>query len=131
MTEKKSPEREQPTAPFAAPAPAQTSDKKSPEEWAGTCGQRRAKSFEETVTRINGKPFDVIGDFLWEHESASVLHGWKLHEHHAGEPMKLSRSEYEAALKAAGITNSKGDYTPHPAALSPHKPKPAAPVKGA
>lgn len=103
------------------PAATVSAEKRAPEAWAGECGQRRKKSFEETVTMVNGRPFDVVGDFLWEHEAAAVLHGWTLHQHHAGEPFKLSRADYEAALKAAGVTDSKGEYHPHPAALSPHK----------
>src|SRR5262245_51331988 len=89
----------------AAPVvPAAAADRRTPEEWAGQCGQRRAKSFEETVSFVNGKPFDAPTEFLWQHESAAILHGWALHAHHAGEPMKLSRQDYEAALKAAGET---------------------------
>ena len=127
MNDKKN-EREAATA---APAVSSSAEKRTPEEWAGVCGQRRPKTFEETVTTVNGKPFDVVGPYLWEHEAAAVLHGWALHAHHAGEPIKLTRADYEAALKAAGVTNDKGEYVPHPAALSPHKPKPEAPAKGA
>jgi hypothetical protein len=112
------------------PSPVQ-SDKRTPEEWTGPCGQRRSKRFEDTVSKINGKEFDVIGDFLWEHEAASALHGWASHAHHAGEPIKLTRADYEAALSAAGKTNTHGEYEPHPAALSPHAPKRTASVKGA
>lgn len=113
-------------APAVAPTAPHDDGKHTPEEWAGPCGQRRPKTFEETVTMVNGKPFDFVGQFLWQHEAASVLHGWKLHEHHSEDqkPIRLTRAAYEAALKAAGATNEKGEYTPHPAALSSHKPKP-------
>lgn len=112
-------------------APQAVVEQRTPEEWAAPCGQRRKRSFEDVVSRVNGKPFDVTGDFLDMHEAASVLHGWKLHEHHAGEPLKLSRADYEAALAAAGKTNEAGEYEPHPAALSPHRPKPVAAQGGA
>ena len=105
----------------APPVASASVEKRAPEAWAGECGQRRKKSFEQTVTTVNGQPFDFVGDFLWEHEAAAVLHGWTKHAHHAGEPMQLSRQDYESALKAAGVTNAKGEYMPHPAALSPHK----------
>jgi len=126
MTDKKN-DREDATRPSvatpAAPAAKQGDGKRTPEEWAPTFGQVRPKTFEETITMVNGKPFDFVGQFLWQHEAAVVLHGWKLHAHHAGEPFRLSKADYEAALKAASETNEKGEYTPHPAALSPHAPK--------
>jgi hypothetical protein len=106
-----------------------TAEMRAPEDWAGVCGQRRPRAFESTVSHINGKPFDVIGDFLWQHEVAAVLHGWAAHAHHAGEPMRLTRADYESALKAAAP--DKGNPTPHPAALSPHAPKPEDPAQGA
>ena len=60
------------------------------------------------------------------HNSAAMLHGWGKkgenwgHRHHAGEPLKLSRADYLAALEAAGKTNELGEYEPHPGALSEH-----------
>lgn len=109
--------------------PATAGERRTPEEWAHVCGQVRPKTFEETVTMVNGKPFDVVGKFLWQHESAAMEHGWAQHAHHTGEPIKLTREDYEAALKA--VTPEKGNPVPHAAALSPHKPKPEAPAKGA
>lgn len=124
----KDPKRETATAaPAVAPPPADDG-KRTPEEWAGPCGQRRPRTFEETVTLVNGKPFDFVGQFLWQHEAASVEHGWALHAHHTGSPIRLSRADYEAALKA--VEPETGNPVPHPAALSPHKPKPEAPARG-
>ena len=112
------PETAQPAQKVTASAKSET---KTPEEWAGVCGQRRAKTFDETTTAINGRPFDVIGAFNWKHEAASVLHGWKRHEHHAGAALLLTRAEYEGALEAASKTDARGEYLPHKPALSPHK----------
>jgi hypothetical protein len=66
MTDKKSERDEGTRLPAAPPAPAPTAsaDKRTPEEWAAVCGQRRPKTFEETVTMVNGKPFDFVGPFL-------------------------------------------------------------------
>lgn len=37
----------------------------------------------------------------WQHSCASAVCGWEQHKHDAGEPLKLSRKDYEGALKAA------------------------------
>jgi hypothetical protein len=37
----------------------------------------------------------------WQHEAASVLHGWPLHIHHTGNEMQLELDHYQAALDAA------------------------------
>ncbi len=83
------------------------------------------------------------------HDAAAALHGWAQHEHHEGSPIRISRDDYQAALKAASapVTRAldkngkptgapidsheaaqKGiqtitDYEPHGPALSPHKGK--------
>lgn len=110
-----------PEAKRSAPKQVFTEDLKTPAEWARVFNQVRPHQLEQTSTKLNGKPFDQVGEFLWPHEAAAMLHGWALHEHHAGTPMKLSRADYEAALKAASQTDSRGEYQPHVAALSPHK----------
>jgi hypothetical protein len=69
---------------------------------------------------VNGKPFDLIGEFKDLHEAASVMHGWKLHEHHAGAPLQITREDYEAALRAAGETDAVGQPIPHARAMSQH-----------
>lgn len=51
--------------------------------------------------------------FSAEHNAASVMHGWSHHGHEFGEELKLSRSDYLAALEAAGNGN-----TPHAGAAS-------------
>lgn len=80
-------------------------EKRSPDKWA-----------EELFPKSErGR----IHPDLWKHGAAQALHGWVLHAHHAGEPIQLTRSDYEKALSAAcqlvGTT-----YVPHAAALSPH-----------
>jgi hypothetical protein len=59
----------------------------------------------------------------WQHEAASILHGWQEHLHHTGEHIQISRADYELALEAATQTNEAGVYVPHQPALSPHKGK--------
>jgi len=101
----------------------------------------------KTVTRsarVNGEP-EQFKLYHWQHAAAAALHGWAQHAHHEAEPIKLSRKDYESALKAASypvtrvlkdgkfvgeIVDSheaaaKGiptftDYEPHKPALSPH-----------
>lgn len=108
-----------------APKPEVKSDLKTPEEWAAVCGQVRKTGDEYTVSTVNGKPFDAVSRFLDRHNCAAMLHFWGAdgeqwgHRHHAGEPMKLSREDYEAACEAA--FSGAGDK-PHMPALSPHSP---------
>lgn len=106
----------------SAPKPVATAEMRAPDEWAGPCNQRRPRRFEDTQSMVNGKPFDTIGQFLALHEAAAVMHGWALHEHHEGKPLELTRADYEAALKAAGETDAKGQPIPHVPAMSPHAP---------
>lgn len=112
----------------------------TPAEHARACGKvkrvKRGVAFKGQ--RYMRESYDSI------HAAAAVLHGWQFHEHHAGEPMRLTREAYEAALKAAAnpinvteddlkkcrddsecaeLRAKHGHYQPHPAALSPHKPK--------
>lgn len=58
----------------------------------------------------------------WKHDAASALHGWTLHEHQTGKPMRLSLDDYREALKAALRPVAKGEsagkYVPHGPALS-------------
>lgn len=62
----------------------------------------------------------------WKHAAAANLHGWTAHAYHQGEPLQLSRADYDAALTAAvtlvPVEGAEGvmTYAPHPAALSPH-----------
>jgi len=59
----------------------------------------------------------------WQHEAASILHGWQEHLHHTGEHIQITRADYELALEAATKTDEAGNYVPHQPALSPHKGK--------
>ena len=47
---------------------------------------------------------------------ARQLHGWRLHEHHQGEPIQITEAAYDEAI-AAG---QKMPCTPSPNAVSPH-----------
>jgi hypothetical protein len=85
-----------------------SSEKRSPDDWAR----------ELFPASDRGRPHPK----LFEHGAAEALHGWKLHVHHAGAPLQLSRTDYVAALRAAK-TVVGNTYAPHPAALSPHFPR--------
>lgn len=58
----------------------------------------------------------------WVHFAAEQLHGWKEHAYHEGKPLRLSRAEYDAALKSVQPDEKSfgGQYAPHAAALSKH-----------
>ena len=100
-------------------------DKKLPEEWATELGHvlpgptRRGPESPESY-------FDT------DHAVASALHGWALDAHHyQGDRLRLSRSDYEAALKAAQTCDAQGTPSRHLPALSRACPKYAALTAGA
>lgn len=82
-----------PPKPPTQPPPPVVSDRKTPDEW------RIVK-----LTRAS------------HYACAKQLHGWRLHEHHAGGPMHLTEAAYDAAIKAG----QQMPCTPHPDAVSPH-----------
>lgn len=106
------------------PIPVVELVKKTPKEWALETGNSPKNISRNRWLTLNGKT-EVIPTGMSrlmgsvEHEVASVLHGWREHEHHAGEPIKLTKEDYLAALAAAMPT--EGNPIPHPAAVSPHK----------
>ena len=67
----------------------------------------------------------------WKHGAAGSLHGWELHRFHTGEDLKLSREDYEAALKAAFtlVPVSQNDKGLTRATYKPHEPALAAQLK--
>jgi hypothetical protein len=74
----------------------------TPVEHAIATGNARRFTPPVAFGRAGEQPQPVEGlAFSAEHASAAALHGWGQHEHHEGEPIKLSRADYEAALKAA------------------------------
>lgn len=102
----------------SAPKKKDGPELKSPREWALITGNG-PKAKPGVLWTGNGlagmsRPMGSV-----EHEVASVLHGWREHEHHANEPMLLTLEDYLAALKASHP--QEGNPIPHPAALSPHK----------
>lgn len=69
----------------------------SPQQHAKALGGVKTR---QRVAQVNGQP-DTFEDYHPFHAAAEALHGWREHEHHEGEPIRLTREEYEAALKAA------------------------------
>jgi|SRR5690606_33851215 len=95
-------------------------EKRSPAEWAALTGNVLD---QHTHVLVGGKA-GKAKTLSWQHAAAAQLHGWALHEHHAGKPIALTRAEYEGALKAAtSPCPKKRRYLPHHAALSPFAPK--------
>lgn len=98
-------------------------EKKSPRDWAVELGHgpvaNPKRQFTQGARRVMSTPRGSMA-----YEVAAVLHGWREHEHHAGEPMLLTRAEFEGALAAA--MPEEGNPTPHAPALSetiPRHPK--------
>ena len=86
--------------------PALEIKKRTPAEWAAQCFPAGTR----------GMPHPK----LWQHKAAAALHGWGDHEHHAGEPIKLTGEEYYGALVAASEPATDGNYLAHLPACSPH-----------
>lgn len=97
----------------------------TPEEHAAATGN--VSTVKPFVSRLNGKS-TARKAFSWQHNAAAALHGWAAHAHHEGQPIRLSREAYLAALKAAeapvpiSASSKVTDYVPHAAALSKHCP---------
>lgn len=120
----------------------------TPEEHAAVTGNAPAAykgPLETAPTQLTFNGKQERARFSVAHECAAILHGWAEHEHHADEPIKLSRKDYELALKAATepysppvcpkrghvlgdpdpvrhaqILRLNGSPIPHEPALSPH-----------
>lgn len=113
---------------FAKPAekPAKSAAAKAtPEQHAKAKGLVTAR--RQTVAVVMKSPVGaafprpgIVHDYAWQHRCAARLHGWDEHAHHAGKPIELTESDYDAALQAASEPKS-GSYVPHPAALSQFK----------
>lgn len=93
----------------------------TPEEHARALGQTQKR---QRFMALKGQKHrhEVFTSF---HNAASVMHGWASHAHHTGEPIKLTREAYLAAIEAAHNENNP----PAPAALSPYKPGFVPPAK--
>jgi len=84
--------------------------------------------------QVRSAPRHVLGDEMFspEHMAAAALHGWGDDAHHApisrnpdgsiaqDGRLRLTRYEYEAALKAVGDCDERGIPRPHLPALSPY-----------
>ena len=77
---------------------------KTPREWALELGHGPKQIGKNQWIADHG--FSSVRGSI-EYEVAKVLHGWELHEHHAGEPIQLTKADFEAALAA---THPKNDY---------------------
>lgn len=72
----------------------------------------------QTARRFPGQPVTASA----RHRAAAVLHGWLDHAHHAGQPMRMVRDDYLAALAAADTTDERGRAQPHKPAESEYSP---------
>lgn len=55
-----------------------------------------------------------------EFRAASTLHGWEAHEFQTGEPLRITREAFDAAIEAVKDADKRGNYAPHEDALAPH-----------
>lgn len=83
----------------------------TPEQWAHRKG-----------LYVEHKMLGQESHFGWVHAAAKQLHGWKDHEHHAGEPIKLTEDAYDAALRTITHPDEDGQSRAHKPAMSPHCP---------
>lgn len=97
------------------PAAEAGPEKRAPEQWA----KRLGKVGKNPGVEINKKARPA--PLSWDHAAADQIHGWSLHGQHTTEPLLLERADYEAALEKAKAPDAKGEYQPHPGALSPFK----------
>jgi len=93
--------------------------KRTPEDWARELFPTGDRGFQHRDA--------------YKHGAASALHQWDAFAYHTGQPLRLSREDYEAALKAAttleqvertredGETETVPDYKPHAAAVGQYK----------
>jgi len=82
----------------------------TPEEWAKELGRTVAIRITRRVGRITKVGFEHKPDPI--HAAAATLHGWGAHAFHANTPIRLTREEYEGAIKAVldwGKKNPKHD----------------------
>jgi hypothetical protein len=103
--------------------PENNPDLKSPKDWAIITGNgptKNSNNLWDNGKKNSGRPKGMSRQLgTMAHECASILHGWKEHEHQAGGPILLTKEDYELALKAAMC--EEGNPVPHAPALSPHK----------
>jgi hypothetical protein len=114
MNEQETPGQNDPEAPLSVPEGEQGAEPEQPPaepEGRLTVDQWATKMFPPTE---RGMPHRDA----WKHGAAEALHGWKLHSHHANEPMRLSREDYLEAIEAASAAQEDGSYQPHGPALS-------------
>jgi hypothetical protein len=135
------------------PAPAVVEEPRThftPAELALITGHATELEPKKGVRFGGGRPQKTVS-YNWQHAAAAQLHGWGAHEHHAGEPIQLTRADYEKAIEAAvepvtrlvgadgkttgdpltpaavaqlnGTKPVRSSYEPHAPALSPHAPK--------
>lgn len=76
------------------------------------------------LTKSDGESLTVdelrtaTGTSMRSHAAAAVLHGWTLHAHHEGAPLRLTVEQYRNAVKAA--VASKSEPKPVADATSQH-----------
>jgi hypothetical protein len=89
-----------PAAPAPAPEPKPKSDgKKGPEQWR-----------------------DALGTPRYAFAPAELLHHWGIHKAHANGEKRLTKAEYEEAIKAARVPDKAGEYHAHEPALGDYEP---------
>lgn len=103
---------EPPAAPATPPPPAVVP--KAPAATADPGERKPANAWLEAD--IVGLKVKEAGLFRAMHAAADVAHGWSAHVRDAHRPMRVTRTDYDLALKAVAAN------TRHPAATSKHEP---------
>lgn len=96
-------------APKGEAAPRAAAEQLTPEQWAHRKG-----------LFVEAKPPNE-SHFAWQHTAAATLHGWNAHTHHAGEPIRLSEPDYDAAIKAVDAPGNPKAHKPAMSRYCPHK----------
>ncbi len=92
-------------------------DTKTPEQWAFATGQ----------FTIGPKP-RRLKQLSWQHNVASVVHGWPQHKHNAQSEIQLTKEDYIAAINAIEKQLADGTIVPHDGALSSYMKKTPTPA---
>ena len=102
----------QPVPQKAAPKPPKI-PRKPPEDWARETGQ--IQPLRVAVAMGTARP-DMRSA---AHRAASMAHGWEARRYRNEDPVRLTREDYLAALKAAQGSDARGRVRTHAPALCP------------
>jgi hypothetical protein len=86
-------------------------DLRTPREHAIALGHIKPSAISLAGRNVDARSADYC--------AAEFIHGWGVHSQQSTTPLKMSRDDYEGAIKAAQTADEAGAYTPHAPACSP------------